>query len=68
MVALHATLIEVDERSAMEAELQRLLLRLEDGFDKIARAAANGEDVARWEDVWLKLLGEYEQLYDRLDA
>lgn len=69
MVALQATTVTIlDDRTSMEAEMQRLLFRLEDGFEKIVRAAAGGEDVARWEDVWVQLLSEYEQLHDQLAA
>jgi hypothetical protein len=69
MVALQATRVTVlDDRASMEAEMQRLLFRLEDGFEKIVRAAANDEDVSRWEEVWIQLLGVYEQLHDRLNA
>jgi hypothetical protein len=69
MVALQATRVTVlDDRASMEAEMQRLLFRLEDGFEKIVRAAANGEEVSRWEEVWIQLLGVYEQLHDRLNA
>ena len=69
MVALQATRVTVlDDRASMEAEMQRLLFRLEDGFEKIVRAAANDEDVSRWEDVWIQLLGVYEQLHDQLAA
>ncbi len=69
MVALQvATVTVFDDRAAMEAEMQRLLFRLEDGFEKIARATANGEDVSRWEDVWIELLSEYEQLHDQMAA
>jgi hypothetical protein len=69
MVALQATAVTIlDDRESMEAEMQRLLFRLEDGFEKIARAAADGEDVRRWEDVWIQLLCEYEQLHDRMAA
>lgn len=69
MVARQATSITItDDRDSMEAEMQRLLFRLEDGFEKIARAAADGEDVRRWEDVWIQLLCEYEQLHDQLAA
>lgn len=46
----------------LEAEMQRLLFRLDDGFAKIAQAAAMGEETARWEDVWLELLREYDEL------
>lgn len=69
MVALQATPVMLrEDRAAMEAEMQRLLFRLEDGFEKIARAAADGDDVSRWEDVWIQLLCEYEQLHDQLAA
>ncbi len=69
MVALQAAAVAIfDERAAMEAEMQRLLFRLEDGFEKIARAAANGDDVSRWEDVWIELLSEYEQLHNQMAA
>ena len=37
----------VDDRESIEAELQRIAFRLEDGFEKIVRAAAEGEDVQR---------------------
>lgn len=69
MVALQATRVTVlDDRASLEAEMQRLLFRLEDGFEKIVRAAANDEDVSRWEDVWIQLLGVYEQLHDQFNA
>ena len=56
------------DRHSMEAEIQRILFRLEDGFENIARAAADGDDVSRWEDIWIELLGEYERLHDQLAA
>lgn len=69
MVALQATPVSVfDDRASLESEMQRLLFRLEDGFEKIVRAAADGEDVSRWEDVWLQLLSVYEQLHAQLAA
>ncbi len=69
MVALQATPVAiVDDRASSEAEMQRVLFRLEDGFEKIVRAAADGEDVSRWEDVWIQLLREYEQMQDQLVA
>ena len=69
MVAVQATTLRVlDDRASLEAEMQRLMFRLEDGFEKIAHAAAAGEDVDRWEDLWIQLLREYEQLHDQLAA
>lgn len=69
MVAVQAAPVTVpDVRSAVEAEVQRLAFRLEDGFEKIARSSDAGDDVRRWEDVWIQLLREYERLHDRLRA
>ena len=50
------------------AELARLVFRLEDGFDKIAEAAAKGLDTTRWTTVWIQLLEQYEALYDELET
>lgn len=50
------------------ADLERLRLRLEDGFDKIAEASRNGQDTTRWEDVWLDLLRQYQELHDALNG
>ena len=44
-------------------DLARLEFRLEDGWQKITEAAAKGQDTARWEDVWIRLLEDYERLY-----
>ncbi len=69
MVALQSTPVTTSiDKQSMEAEMQRLLFRLEDGFEKIVRASAEGEDVERWEEIWVRLLGEYEHLYDQLSA
>jgi len=48
------------------AEMERLVSRLDDGWNKIVGAQANGQDVTRWEDVWLRLLSEYEAAYEAL--
>ena len=50
----------------IEAQCERLVSRLEDGFDKIIAASAKGQDTTRWEDVWLQLLADYERLCDEL--
>lgn len=49
--------------SNQRAELDRVIARLDDGWNKINEAEARGQDVTRWEDVWLGLLDEYEALY-----
>jgi hypothetical protein len=42
--------------------------RLEHGFQLIDRARDAGEPVDRWEQRWLNLQREYEQLCDELAA
>lgn len=43
-----------------------LLMRLEDGYQQIEQALQDGKDVTRWEELWLKLLDEYERICDSL--
>lgn len=45
-----------------------IVRRLDDGYTRIDRAIANGEDVRTWEDFWVTLLAEYEALSDELSA
>ena len=40
----------------------RLIERLELGDTRIREAQAAGEDVGSWEDFWIDLLHEYEQV------
>jgi hypothetical protein len=56
------------DRSRLEQRASVLYLRLEDGYAQIERALDDGQDVARWEDVWQRLLREYEQVCDLLAA
>jgi hypothetical protein len=39
-----------------------LVRRLEAGDRQISSAKANGADATRWEDHWITLLREYEQV------
>lgn len=54
------------DRSRLEKRASVLYLRLEDGYTQIERALADGQDVAKWEDLWKRLLREYEQVCDLL--
>lgn len=65
MVAVRASVAVHDDQSALEAEIRRIEMRLGVGFEKIVEAADNGDDVSRWEEVWIQLLHEYEALHDR---
>lgn len=48
--------------------LQSIEQRLHDGYAKIEEGRANGRNVARWELIWLNLLQEYEDTFNRLAA
>jgi len=54
------------DRSRLERRASVLYLRLEDGYAQIERALDDGQDVSRWEDLWQRLLHEYEQVSDLL--
>lgn len=56
-MALPASRLSPAQRLARKDALVR---RLELGWQKIEDAQERGEDVSRWEDAWLRLLGEYE--------
>lgn len=40
--------------------------RLEDGYARIDEAILHGVDIRAWEDFWLQLLEEYEDVCDGL--
>jgi len=52
--------------SALERRRDALCQRLEEGYLKIERGLAEGKDVTTWEDLWIALLREYEQICDDL--
>lgn len=54
------------DRERLEKQARALYLRLEDGYARIERALDEGEDVTRWEDLWKRLLRDYEQVCDLL--
>lgn len=58
----------VDGHEHLLEDLREIEARLEDGYRKIDAALADGRDVARWERHWLKLLQDYERIYDALVA
>ncbi len=53
--ALFDSLMASWEHSELLAE------RLADGWERIERAVADGQDIAAWESFWLELLGQYER-------
>ena len=49
-----------DSLTALNRRRDELLKRLNDGDAQIRDAARSGIDTARWEDLWISLLREYE--------
>jgi hypothetical protein len=56
------------DRERLEKQARALYLRLEDGYARIERGLSEGQDVTRWEDLWKRLLRDYEQVCDLLDV
>jgi hypothetical protein len=54
------------DRERLEKRASVLYLRLEDGYARIERSLADGQDVTKWDDLWKRLLREYEQVCDLL--
>lgn len=44
----------------------QLETRLENGYEMINKAEAEGKDVAAWEEAWLSLLLQYEAVCDAI--
>jgi len=54
------------DRPRLEQRASVLYLRLEDGYAQIERALDDGQDITKWEDLWQRLLREYEQVSEFL--
>ncbi|MCO5175555.1 MAG: hypothetical protein M9890_01070 [Thermomicrobiales bacterium] len=69
MSAMPSLTIDVtDHIASLREELQMIETRLEEGYRMIDEALVSGKDVSHWERHWLKLLSDYERLYDALVA
>jgi Fic family protein len=42
--------------------VQTLEQRLSDGYERIEQARSRGEDITAWEEFWIDLLDQYEEL------
>lgn len=62
------TVDTTESHEHLRADLREIEARLEEGYRMIDAALAEGQDVARWERHWLKLLNDYERIYDALVA
>lgn len=56
------------ESTTLEERRDALYKRLEVGYARIEAGLAEGkgDEARRWEDFWLELLGEYEQVCRQL--
>lgn len=66
MVAL--AIIDRPTLSELMRRRQELERRLTRGWQQIDAAIAAGRDVEAWEELWIALLGEYEQVCDQIRA
>ncbi len=59
----------IGEMPAVSLEERRdtLYARLDAGYARIQSAIERGEDVHRWEQGWMRLLHEYEEICDQID-
>lgn len=67
MIAVKSPVVgpQGDSDSEIADRIRLITVRLNDGFDRIEAGRLVGRDVSKWESVWLDLLREYEELYDR---
>lgn len=60
------TLLSAKRAADFENRHDSLARRLDDGYDRIEQAIAEGADIAAWEEFWISLLREYEAVCDEL--
>lgn len=56
----------LEAATALESRRDNLYSRLDADYARIERGLAEGQDVTRWEDLWLALHAEYEAVCDQL--
>ena len=62
----HGDVQRFSERTALETRRDTLYERLESGYQRIEHGLTDGRDITTWEDLWLSLLNEYEEVCDQL--
>ncbi len=62
----HEPMGDTTSGGSREQKRDALYRRLEDGYLKVEAGLAQGRDMAKWEDLWLALLREYEGICDDL--
>jgi len=58
--------VPADEGTNLETRRDSLYERLEVGYARIERGLEEQRDMTSWEDFWLALLHEYEQVCNEL--
>lgn len=56
----------MQEIARLEEKRDELVERLDVGAAKIEEARSQGKDVTQWEDYWITLLRQYENVCDKL--
>jgi hypothetical protein len=56
----------IDLRDGIADRRRVLAHRLDDGYRRIDEALRDGADVDAWEEFWIRLLQEYEEVCDEL--
>lgn len=56
-----------DEMAHLSAKRDLLVGRLENGSRQIEELRSAGTDVDAWEEYWIRLLRQYEQVCDELE-
>jgi hypothetical protein len=68
MVAIESISLNPPPGMSLDERRDVLYQRLERGYETIENAALSGEEIARWEQGWLRLLREYEQICDMITS
>lgn len=58
----------MEDRISLAERKAKLEQRLEDGDRKIEEEALRGRDVTAWEDFWMTLLAEYEDVCEQFNG
>ncbi len=58
---------QVSLEEVQVSSLRVLEQRLDDGYRRIESGQLLGEDITQWEEFWIDLLHQYEQLTDQAE-
>ena len=58
--------VQYEQAKTLSDRRDSLFARLEEGYGRIERGLDEGRDITTWEDLWLRLLDEYEAVCEQL--